>query len=368
MLCGVLTVCAEEEDAFSQTVPGEFSELLGKLPEELAEMLPPELFSDDSTEVGGAVREMSDFSYLLQSFLSAIGIHLRDAIGLLATVIGVLLISSVFAALRSTFQNESISKAFALCSSLVTVALLLSKGFASIQAVVNYFHTLNTLTGVSIPLLGALYAMGGNVTTAAASAGGLTIYMTVLEEIVGQSIVPFCGACLALSVIGTPEFGVRLGSLLSNLKKQYATLLGFLMMLLIAMLSTQTVLSARADTLAMRSVKFAAGNLIPVVGGSVSELIRTVSAGVGYLRGTLGICGTILILLLLFPPLAELLLYRLVFQISASLADMLGCDTEKRLLDEIASLNGYLITAVCICSSVLLLSFTLLVRCSSAIG
>ncbi len=311
---------------------------------------------------------MTDFSYLLQSVLSAVGLHLGDALGLLATVIGVLLISSVFSALRSSVKSESVAKAFSLCASLVTVALLLSKGFSSILAVVRYFEALNTLTGLSIPLLGALYAMGGNVTTAAASSGGLAIYMTVLEEIVGQSIVPFCGVCLALSVVGTPEFGVRIGSLLSSFKKQYATLLGFLMMLLIAMLSTQTVLSARADTLAMRSVKFAAGNLIPVVGGSVSELIRTVSAGVGYLRGTLGVCGTVLILLLLLPPLAELLLYRLVWQISASLADLLGCDTEKRLLDEIASLNGYLITAVCICSSVLLLAFTLLVRCASAIG
>ena len=134
------------------------------------------------------------------------------------------------------------------------------------------------------------------------------------------------------------------------------------------MLAAQTTLAAKADTLAMRSAKFAAGNLIPVVGGSVSELIRTVSAGVGYLRGTVGICGVLLILLSLFPTLVELLLYRLVWQIGASVADMLGCDGERRLLDETASLTGYLIAAVSICSSVLLLAMTVLAHCTSAIG
>ena len=139
------------------------------------------------------------------------------------------------------------------------------------------------------------------------------------------------------------------------------------MMLLLAMLSAQTTLGARSDSLAMRSMKFAAGNMIPVVGGSVSELVRTVSAGVGYLRGTVGICGVLLLILMLLPTLVELLLLRMTWQLSASLADLLGCDGQKKLLDEFASLLGYLIAAVSICSSVLMLSLTLLTHCASAI-
>ena len=108
--------------------------------------------------------------------------------------------------------------------------------------------------------------------------------------------------------------------------------------------------------------------MIPVVGGSISELLRTVSAGVGFLRGTVGICGVLLLLLTLLPTIVELLLLRMTWQLSASLADLLGCDAEKRLLEEFASLLGYLLTAVCICSSVLLLALTLLTHCAAAIG
>ena len=160
--------------------------------------------------------------------------------------------------------------------------------------------------------------------------------------------------------------GIR--SLLATFKKHYATLLAFLMMLLLAMLATQSALSASADTLAMRGIRFATGNLIPIVGGSVSELLRTVSAGIQYLRTTLGISAILLLLFLLLPTLIQLFLYRSVWQISAGFAELLGCDREKILLDEIASLSGYLIAAVSICSSVLFVSFTLLTRCASAIG
>lgn len=363
-----VTASAEEEQAVGEEMPDEFAGFLENLPEDIAELLPPGLFSQDSSEVGSAVEEMSSFSFLLRSLLSSAGMCLDDCLRLLALVMGLLLLSAVFGALRSSFKSDSIGRAFSFCSSLAILGTLLTQGYTCIRSVTSYFSTLCKLTSAAIPLMGVLYAMGGNVTAAAASAGGLTVYLTLLEQAVGRTVVPFCGICLAFALMGALEPGVRLGTLLATFKKQYTTMLAFFMMLLIAMLAAQPTLGARADSLAMRSAKFAAGNLIPVVGGSVSELIRTVSAGVGYLRGTVGICGVLLILFTLFPTLVELLLYRLVWQICASAADMLGCDGERKLLDEIASLNGYLIAAVSICSSVLLLALSLLVHCASAIG
>ncbi|MBR7098336.1 MAG: hypothetical protein IKC59_02885 [Clostridia bacterium] len=331
-------------------------------------MLPKELFSGDTSEVNGAVREMSDFSALLQAVLDTLGFRLSDCTRLLSTVIGLLLLSAVFSALRGSVRSESVGKAFSFASSLAILSAILVGGYTSMDAVATYLVRLNTATAASIPLLGVLYSIGGNVTAAAASSTGLTLYLGIMENLIGRTVIPFCGICLSFSWISASGLGLRIGTLLSTFKKHYTTLLGFLMTILLAMLAAQTTLGASADSLAMRSAKFAAGNLIPVVGGSVAELLRTVSAGVKYLRTTLGICGILLILLMLLPTLTELFLYRLAWQIAASVADLLGCDSEKKLLDEIASLNGYLIAAVSICSSVLLISFVLLSRCASAIG
>ncbi len=365
-----LSVSAEttESPDYTQTVPSEFSDFLDSVPDSLRETLPDGLFSDQTEELSEGVGEIATVSYFFKTVLDAVGIHLRDCVGLLATVIGLLLLSAVFSALRNAAKSESVGKAFSLASSLAILLSILTGGYASVETVTDYINALNTATTAGIPLLGLLYSVGGNVTTAVASTAGLTVYLGVMENVIGRSIVPFCGVCLAFGFLNTAGIGLRMGSFLSTLKKHYTTLMAFLMTLLLAMLAAQTTLAASADSLAMRSVKFAAGNLIPVVGGSVAELMRTVSAGVGYLRTTFGICCILLLLLLLLPTLVELFLYRWVWQISASAAELLNCDTEKRLLDEIASLNGYLIAAVSICSSVLLLGFILLTRCASAIG
>lgn len=349
-------------------MPDEYGDFLASVPEDIRALLPPELFSSDSRSVAEGTGKMSGFSYLAGAVLRTVGLHLGDCLRLLARIVGLLLLSAVAAALRGSVKGESVGRVFSFCSTLAILASLLTCGYSTVRVAVDYFETLGRMTSAAVPLLASLYAMGGNVTTAASGAAGMTVYLSLTEEVVGKTVVPFSGICLAFAAMEAMNADLRLGTLAATVKKQYTTLLAFLMTLLLAMLGAQTTLGARADTLAMRGAKFAAGNLIPVVGGSVSELLRTVSAGVGYLRGTVGICGVLLLLLTLFPVLAELLLYRLVWQIGASVADLVGCASERRLLDEVASLCGYLAAAVSICSSVFLLALTLLAHCASAIG
>lgn len=360
--------CHAEETSLPQTdrMPTEYQDFLEAVPKEIRDLLPSGLFSDKTEEVGEAVAQMSDFSYLLQTVLSLVGLRLEDCAKILATVCGLLMLSALFGTWKTAFRSESVYRAFSFCATLVITVALLSQSGNCLQAVSSYFSKLNTLTAASVPLMGALYAMGGNVSAAVASSSGLSVFMMLLEELVGKSILPFCGLCMAGSLVSSLDPSLRTGSLLGTVKKNYTTALAFFMMLLLAMLAAQTALGTRGDTLAMRSAKFAAGNLIPVVGGSVAELLRTVSAGVGFLRGTVGWCGILLILLTLLPTLIELLLLRFCWQLCASLADLLGCDGEKRLLEEFSSLLGFLIAAVSICSSVLLLAMALFAHCSTA--
>ena len=366
-LCTSVFAAQANSGAFEE-VPEEYTDFLEQIPAEVLEHLPRELFSTNTEEIEEATQRMSSFSFLLQALLSSAGANLKGCLATLATVCGLLLLCALCRSLRQSLTQNGIGKAFSFCSSLVILCTLLSQGLRSVQSVRSYFSTLNTLCAALLPLTGALYAMGGNLSAAAASTTSLSVYMTLMEELVGKSILPFCSICLILALIGSMNAGIKTATLLSTIKKNYTTLLAFLMMLLLAMLSAQTVLGARSDTLMMRSAKFAAGNMLPVVGGSISELLRSVSAGIGYLRGSIGICALLLLLFTLLPTLVELFLMRLTWQISASIAELLGCEDEKKLLDEFASLGGYLLSAVCICSSVLVLSLTLLINCASAIG
>ena len=357
-----------EDTKDTQKIPDAYQDFLGSLPPAVLEKIPEGAFSENTEDVGGAVEEMSSFSFLFKTVLSLIGLRLGDCVKLLCSIVGILLLSSICRTFCTSLKRPEVARAFSMMVTLIITVTIFAMGFGTIESTVSYFQTLNAFTSAAIPLMGSLYVMGGNAASAVATSAGLSLFMTVLEEIVGRSIVPFCGICLALALISACEGGPRLSGLLTTLKKNYTLILSFFMMLLLAMLSAQSVLGASKDTLAMRSAKFAAGNMIPIVGGSVGELLRSVSASVGYMRSAVGICGVLLLLLLMLPTLVELLLARATWQICAFFAELLGCDGEKRLLDEFASINGYLIAAVAICSSVLFLTFTIFTHCATALA
>ena len=100
----------------------------------------------------------------------------------------------------------------------------------------------------------------------------------------------------------------------------------------------------------------------------MGESLRTVAAGVGYLKSVVGILGIWLLFLLLFPLLLSLLLSRLAFLFSSSIAESLGCEEESRLLGEIGHVYACMLAAVSAGGVMFILAMTIFVRCAVALG
>ena len=118
------------------------------------------------------------------------------------------------------------------------------------------------------------------------------------------------------------------------------------MMLLCFALGAQHTLAQGADTLAMRTVRFAASSFLPVVGGSVAESLKTVAGSVTYLRFVVGTGGVLLVFFLFVPTFLSVLLTRLCFLLCGAVAGMLGLAREGRLLTEIAAVWGYFLAVI----------------------
>ena len=117
----------------------------------------------------------------------------------------------------------------------------------------------------------------------------------------------------------------------------------------------------------MKGIKYTVGQMIPVVGGAVSGTLGTVAAGVSLLRSVSGICGLILVGLLLLPTLVHLLLFRGCYRTAATIANLLGCGNEAMLLEEIGSLYGYMTAAAVICSLVCILALAVFIHAATAV-
>ncbi len=368
LLFFLLPSISAKEEGTREAVLEDFAALEDLLPEDVVSLLPDGFFDDDPQVSAEGVRKASRFSYFLGVIGDIIGLHLGDALSLFASLLGILLLSALSERVRVLFRSDMLRQTFTLAVSCALLSCVISLQYRFLSEVMLFFDRLSLLVNGMIPLTGVLYAMGGNVTTAVVSNAGLMMFLNLCENFCAASLRSAVGICTALAVCSAFTPNLNFSGITNFVKRIYTFSLGFLMLLLSFSLSVQTVLTASADSVAMRGAKMLAGSAIPVVGGSVGDTLKTVSSSIGFLKSTVGVGGIVLLCLLLLPTLLSVLLYRLSFIAASACADFLGCSRESKLLSSFVTVYGYLLASVSICSVTFIFLLTLFVRCSVAVG
>lgn len=351
----------------SEEVAPYWQAFLEYIPDEVASLLPPEFFTTDPTGAADAVTTASGGRAVLAVIGRMTGLALRENLFLLAQICGVLLISAVFRGMGKGLEG-GLGKALSFCGTLTLVVLLFSLQRDRFSQISAFFQILQKLSLAVLPLMGVLYAMGGNIGAAIANHGVMSLFLTVLETVIAGSVLPVAGICLALALPDAVSGKFNLRAIGALIKRTYTLVFSFLMMVLCGVLGIQTTLAKGADTLALRTIRFAAGSFLPVVGGSVSEALRTVSGSVQYLRSVVG-TGAILVFSFLFlPTFVSVMLNRIVFMLGGSVAKLFGSDGEERILSEMASIYGYFLAVTASLFVLVIFSLTLFARCATAGG
>ena len=358
---------APEAETEGITLPPAYAALPDSLPEELIPLLPDGLFSTDPDEALAAVRERVSLPGMLSALLGALGLRLPDAVRLLSTLLGLLLISSLLGHLSAAVGGRA-GELTGFIIRLAVAAALVSLTVGVAQTVTTFLSQLNRLCAGMLPVMGTLYVLGGNLTQATVGEGLMLVFLNVAEYLCADVTPAVCGICLSLSLLGALGLRYRMEAIGRWVRKAYTGFLGTITFLLSTLLGCQSVLSARADSLRMKGIKYAVGNLLPVAGSAVSGSLGTVAAGVDLLRSICGVCGVLLLGLLLLPVLVELLLFRAVIRLASVAASSLDCAADARLLDDVAELYGYMAGAVSLCSVFFILTLCVLIACGSALG
>ena len=359
---------AEQEEQEYPLLPEEYGDMLRDLPEALRDSLPEELFSTDSHEARRAWEQMTSLSAVFSMIKEALAQQWSPLLGIALQLLGLLLLRAMWQAFCSHVRSNTLSGGLPLICRLSLFGLIVTQAVQLLQGVQAFYSDLGKLSSAFLPLMGALYAMGGNVGAAAANQSTMVLTFSLVEWIGGQTVIPLFSLCLSFSLLGVFDTAVagRMQLLTSKIKKWYTTALAIVMIVLSTVLAAQTTLAARGDSLAFRTVRFAVSSSVPLVGGGVADMLRNAASGLSWLRGMVGVGGVVLLVWLLVPHVLHLLAVRWLYALAEDVAAWLDCREEGRLLGEVRSLYGYLLAVVSISVLCFLFSSLLLLECGVA--
>ena len=329
---------SESEDAL-------WSEFLEGIPPESLELLPDGALEDQDS-FGAAVEEMSGAEFVLKEIGRVLGLELESALGLACGICALLVLGAVFSSAGASIGNGALGSAVRFCSSGALFVTVVQSQYSHFEAIERFFGSLGSLMEGMIPITASVWAMGGNVGTAATGSASFYLALEVCNRLFAKSIIPVASVMSVLGLCDAMSDEMRTGRLLGAVKKIYGFFLGSVMTVLLSSMSAQTAISSAADSTTARTARLVSGSVIPVLGGGVGETLRTVAGGVSYLKSIFGIGGIIMIFLLLLPVGLSVLLTRLVFLVTGGLADILGCTSEARLLENLGEVYGCMLAAI----------------------
>ena len=361
LLTPSFVVFAEDETQ----IPNEYEEMLDSLPGDIADMLPDELFSNNIDDIAIGTSKLTSWEYIFDTVFDILGLNIKSLLKSLATIIGLLVLCSLLNMLKNSIKSGATERVFNLVGIASIILIVLQISREPLQRAMVLLEEIKMFTNTISPVMCAIYAMGGNVTSALVHNYGLIVFLSIIENICIISLEAILGVCLGLTIASSFIDEANILPLSNAIKKTFTFFIGMMMLIFTTVISTQTLLASKADTLSAKTAKMLATQIIPMVGGTIGETLRTAGASIEYLRSNVGVILIIILVIMILPTFISIALYRLGFIISNAFAGLLGCDREGRMLLEISSIYGYVLAIISICAITLLLLITVFAKCSS---
>lgn len=371
LLMLVVVACIFALPVGAEEVMPDFSapmaEFYAAIPDDLRQSLPEALFGEAMPD-GELLGEASSPSALIERVRVVLCEALPEAGRRLGQICLCLLFAALFDTVCTAYGTGDLSGAAQLLGRLCSAALLLGAQMGQIELITACLRQMRLIMGAMLPLMGAILAAGGNAGTAASGCGSLLVFLNLGENLCTSVFLPLIAASSGLAAVAGLPSAERLRGLTACLKRVTHWSIGLFGAVFSAVMAAQTVLAAGADSVASRTVKFAVGSAVPIIGGVVGDAVRTLAAGVGYLKDTVGLLGIFLLFLLALPPLCGIVLHRAVLILGSAVAELLGCSGEKRLLEEFTAVSGSLLAVLAVSLLCFVFSLLVFVRVAPALG
>ncbi|MBE6605935.1 MAG: hypothetical protein E7635_02720 [Ruminococcaceae bacterium] len=343
----------------------DLSEIEDHIPDDIRDKLPENVFNNTPGDKSSSF----SFSYFAKLIADTFKAALGDSSKALISLIGMVLLSSLFYSLSGCAGNSGeLSRGFSSISGLCVCVYIFTSVASLFDIVYTYLNSLASFANALTPFITIAYAAGGNINAASVSSTGLLLCITVIENMNAYLLFPVLRLSAVMTIASSAAPSLKTGVLGRFLRGFLMLLIGLTVAAISAIMSFQQTLAASADSLTARAVRFAASSFIPIVGSAVSDAIRTVSGSISYIRTSVGGIGIIVIVIMTLPLFATLMLSRINLALCASLSDMLGCERECKTLKEAGGLVNFLIALVSLTAVMFIYALTLLVRCTVSYG
>ncbi len=183
---------------------------------------------------------------------------------------------------------------------------------------------MNFLVKAAIPVMCTLSVPAGKFASSAGTAaiiGGIC----VVTETAARFLMPLTSMMAAISAANNLSGDMSLRGLEKLIRKVVMWSVGIATTIFVSLIKIRGITGSSLDNVTGKTIKFAVGNMVPVVGGIISDSLDSIISYSGAVKSSCGAVGVLALIYITIPPVMKiagmLLAFRLTGIVSSPVAD-----------------------------------------------
>ncbi|NEU29604.1 stage III sporulation protein AE [bacterium LRH843] len=280
---------------------------------------------------------------------------------LLGSLILLTIFCTILQTLQNAFEQHTISKVAYAITYMVLMIIALNSFRVAIGYAADAISTINHFMMALLPLLLAMMASIGNITSAFLFHPLIIFLVNMSGLLIHYVVLPLLFLSAVLSIVSTLTDHYKVTKLASFLRTIAVGTLGVFLTVFLGVLSVQGASTAVADGITIRTAKFIAGNFVPVVGRMFTDAADTVLGASLLLKNTVGVAGLGILLLICAFPAIKVLSLAIIFNFSAAILQPLGGGPIIECLSIIGKSVVFVFAALAIVCLMFFLAITIMI-------
>lgn len=239
-------------------------------------------------------------------------------------------------------------------SSVTVITPLLLNAYGNAESAID---TGGGFMKIFVPVFAGVTIASGHITSAGVYNTITLVAAEFIVELSRNFLMPLLSITIALAILGSVFSHTAVDGIIRLIKKLITWVMTVALTLFGGFVSLKCTLGASADGFAAKTAKFVISGFVPVVGSAVSDAYTTVKGSFDVMRCTIGLAGTVAVVMIMLPPVIELLLYRAVMWIGTAVAEMFSADSIAKLMKNLDS-GLSIAMSILICFSMLFIICT----------
>ena len=259
-----------------------------------------------------------DVGELFDRVLELLFSEMQSALKIMFFVLSLSVLLSYLSALPKDDRKDVSDVAFYAC--YIIIAGICSASFLEIiRCGKDAIGTIILIAKIIVPVVIATLTASGAIISASVFQPLLLaiieIALTIIEKVFFPAIILFA----SLGIISCISEKFNTEKILQFIGKTIKWGLSVLLTIFVGIAGLQSLASGGADGLSVKLAKYAASNLIPVVGGILSETVETVMNCSVVIKNSVGITGILIMVGAMALPLIKISSCLIIFRISAAI-------------------------------------------------